>query len=78
MIAFVGYVNALVIETDILRELEGRMFSQRLIRHEDQTLINDITAEDEDEAAKRKKSEDELKSLKTILETLENGLADVK
>ncbi|KAF2815992.1 uncharacterized protein BDZ99DRAFT_565876 [Mytilinidion resinicola] len=78
MIAFVGYVNALVIEADILRELEGRIFSQRLMRHESQTLINEIAAEDEDEAEKRKKNKGELESLKSILKTLEEGLADKK
>ncbi|KAH8728540.1 P-loop containing nucleoside triphosphate hydrolase protein [Phaeosphaeriaceae sp. PMI808] len=78
MIAFIGYTNALVIEADILRELEGRIFSQRLIRNESQTLINEIAVEDEDEAAKRKESESELESLKSILKTLEESVAGKK
>ncbi|GME38177.1 uncharacterized protein BDZ99DRAFT_565876 [Neofusicoccum parvum] len=78
MIAFVGYVNALVIEADILRELESRIFSQRLIRYESQALINEIAAEDEDKAAKRKEKKQELESLKSILKTLEEGLTDKK
>lgn len=78
MIAFVGYVNALVIEADILRELESRIFSQKLIRYESQTLINEIAAEDKDKAAKRKEEKQELESLKSILKTLEEGLTDKK
>lgn len=74
MIAFVGYVNSLVIEADILRELEGSIFSARAMWDADQKLINELAAEDKSEVARRVKNKKELESLKKILKTLEEGL----
>jgi hypothetical protein len=74
MTAFVGYVNSLVIEIEILQELKNSILSPKSIRNADQVFINEIAAEDEKEVERREKNKRDLESLGQILNTLQVGL----
>jgi len=77
MVAFVGYVNSLVVESGILRQLPNAIFSQEGMLDANQETINDIAAEEEGEAKKREENERDLDTLRRILNMLE-GLEDGK
>lgn len=74
MVAFVGYVNSLVVESGILRQLPNAIFSQEGMLDAKQETINEIAAEEEGEAKKREENKRDLNTLKQILKTLEEGL----
>jgi hypothetical protein len=74
MVAFVGYVNSLVVESGILRQLPNAIFSQEGMLDASQETINEIAAEEEDEANEREENKRNLNTLRRILETLEGGL----
>jgi hypothetical protein len=78
MVAFVGYVNSLVVEIGILRELPHAIFSQDGMRDADQETINEVAAEEEGEGKKRGKNKQNLDTLRRILNMLEEGLEDGK
>lgn len=72
MIAFVGYVNSLVVQTHILDELpEGILCPQKVKNIEDDAVINEMTAEDKGAAEARERSRSQLGRLKDILAVLE-------
>ncbi|KAN0099166.1 P-loop containing nucleoside triphosphate hydrolase [Hyaloscypha variabilis] len=74
MVAFVGYVNSLVVESNILRQLPNAIFSQERMLDANQETINEIAAEEEGEAKEREENKQNLNTLKQILDTLEEGL----
>jgi hypothetical protein len=78
MVAFVGYVNSLVVESGILRQLPNAIFSQEGMLDANQETINEIAAEGEGEAKKREKNKRNLDTLRRILNILEEGLKDGK
>jgi len=74
MVAFVGFVNSLVVESGILRQLPNAIFSQEGMLDANQETINEIAAEEEGEAKEREENKQNLNTLKQILDTLEEGL----
>lgn len=77
MVAFVGYVNSLVVESGILRELPDAIFCQKLILDAEQNIIDDIAAEEGD-PEKREQNKRDFASLKRVLKALEEGLENAK
>ena len=73
MLAFLGYVNSLVVQTCILRRLPNAIFSQGGMVDESQEKINEIAAEDEDDVQKREQNERNLNGLKQVLERLKTS-----
>jgi hypothetical protein len=78
MVAFVGYVNSLVVESGILRQLPNAIFSQEGMLDANQETINEIAAEEEGEAKKLEKNKRNLDTLRRILNMLLEGLEDGK
>ena len=78
MVAFVGYVNSLVVESGILRKLPNAIFSQEVMLDANQETINEIAAEGEGEAKKREENKQNLDTLRRTLKMLEEGLEDKK
>ncbi|PMD53355.1 P-loop containing nucleoside triphosphate hydrolase protein [Hyaloscypha bicolor E] len=74
MVAFVGYVNSLVVESGILRQLPNAIFSQEGMLDANQETINEIAAEEEGEAKQREEDKRNLNTLRRILKILEEGL----
>lgn len=75
IVPFVGYVNSLVVESGLMQELPNAIFSEQLMRYEEQRIIDRVAGEKEADARKREKNTRVLKSLKDILKTLEYSLA---
>ncbi|KAK3933972.1 hypothetical protein QBC46DRAFT_92488 [Diplogelasinospora grovesii] len=71
MTAFVGYVNALVVENGILDELPKAILTQKHIMDADASVLEKIAGEKPSEARQREKDNRELEVLKKALETLE-------
>lgn len=72
MVAFVAYVNALVVENVMVRKLPATIFNQESIKQADQEVINEIVAEDEDKSRKREQNREILDRLKEYLAELDN------
>ncbi|KAF3912441.1 hypothetical protein ABW20_dc0102752 [Dactylellina cionopaga] len=70
MMSFVGYVNSMVVENGILRELPKAIFTQEHIRDEKAVMIEKVAGEREDIAKKRERDEQDLQTLKGLLGTL--------
>lgn len=70
MTAFVGYVNALVVENGILNNLPKVILTQKQIMHEDGPVLARIAGEKLSETRQREKINCELETLKKVLETL--------
>ncbi|KAK5655661.1 hypothetical protein OQA88_5594 [Cercophora sp. LCS_1] len=70
MMAFVGYVNSLVVESGILYELPNVILTQHRILVEDAAKIDMIAGEKASDARERERDQADLKTLKVILETL--------
>ncbi|KAF3204525.1 hypothetical protein TWF192_003687 [Orbilia oligospora] len=66
MMAFVGYVNSLVVENGILRELPKAILTQTLVINENADLVDRVVAQPDGEA----KRVQDLQILKTVLEML--------
>ncbi|KAF3196056.1 hypothetical protein TWF225_000406 [Orbilia oligospora] len=66
MMAFVGYVNSLVVENGILRELPKAILTQTLVIEENTDLVDKVIRQPEGEA---KRAQD-LQTLKNVLEIL--------
>lgn len=64
-------MNALVVENGILRKLPGSIFSQDSMQNADQPMIDEIAAEDKDEAMKREENKGSLDVLQRNLKILE-------
>ena len=75
MLAFTGYVNALVVDKCILRQLETAVFSQAIVYKVTQDKINKITAEDRGEVERREQNKKDCDAMKQHLEVLERGLS---
>jgi len=71
MLAFTGYVNALVVDKCILRQLETAVFGQAILDKVTQDKIDKITAEDKGEVERREQNKKDRDALKRILEVLE-------
>ena len=71
MLSFTGYVNALVVDKCILRQLETAVFVQAILNNETQDKINKITAEDKGEVERREQNKKDRDALKRLLKVLE-------
>jgi hypothetical protein len=79
MVAFVGYVNALVVENGILNELPSAILTQDRIVNAEAALLEKIAGERRSETLQREKDKGELKALEIALGTLRSyndGLLD--
>lgn len=74
MMSFVGYVNSLVVESGILRELPEVVLTQGRILREDAAVIEMIAGERPSDARKRERDEADLQTLCKVLETLRASL----
>ncbi|EAQ91194.1 hypothetical protein CHGG_03129 [Chaetomium globosum CBS 148.51] len=70
MMAFVGYVNALVVENGILNELPSAILTQAHIVEAEASLLEKIAGERPSDAMQREKDKGELAALKEALKTL--------
>ena len=73
MIAFVGYVNTLVVEDGILRKLHRAILTQNEIRCADQELIDRIAPEDSRELDQQKQNKIALNILQNVLNVLDKS-----
>ncbi|PVI01649.1 P-loop containing nucleoside triphosphate hydrolase protein [Periconia macrospinosa] len=71
MFSFTGYVNALVVDKCILRQLETALFSHAILDEVEQAKINKITAEEKLELEKRERNMKDCSNLKQQLEVLQ-------
>ncbi|KAK2686844.1 hypothetical protein QWA68_014729 [Fusarium oxysporum] len=71
LVAFVGYVNALVIENALVKKLPGSIFCQELILKADNETIDKIAAERESDVRRREQDQMELAELREIVRVLE-------
>lgn len=71
MLAFTGYVNTLVVDKCILRQLETAVFSQAILDKVTQDKVDKITAEDRGEVERREQNKKNCDALKQLLEVLE-------
>jgi hypothetical protein len=74
MVAFVGYVNSLVVENGILHELPDALLTAQIIMGTDEEKIQEIAGEKEADVQARLQNEQNLKELTRILETLKRQL----
>lgn len=72
MIAFVGYVNSLVVDEGLLGELPDSVFTQQIIMNTDDVTINNIAAESPRVAEQRAELQAELDVLKSVYEVAQN------
>ncbi|KAF2012834.1 P-loop containing nucleoside triphosphate hydrolase protein [Aaosphaeria arxii CBS 175.79] len=73
MLAFTGYVNALVVDKCILKQLETAVFGQAILDKVTQKKINKITAEDKSEVERRAQKKKDCDALEQLLEVLERN-----
>ncbi|KAM6485696.1 P-loop containing nucleoside triphosphate hydrolase protein [Trichoderma sp. SZMC 28011] len=72
MIAFVGYVNSLVVDEGLLGELPDSVFTQQIIMNTDDVTINNIAAESPRVAEQRAELQAELDVLKSVYEVAQH------
>ncbi|KAL6812280.1 P-loop containing nucleoside triphosphate hydrolase protein [Trichoderma camerunense] len=72
MIAFVGYVNSLVVDEGLLGELADSVFTQQIIMNTDDVTINKIAAENPRIVEQRAKLQAELDVLKSVYEVAQD------
>ncbi|KAK0625863.1 P-loop containing nucleoside triphosphate hydrolase protein [Immersiella caudata] len=72
LVSFVGYVNALVVESGILRELPTAIFTPVIVMLQDDDVITSIAGEREGDAKRRERDQRDLEELCLVMETLEN------
>lgn len=66
-----GYVNALVVESGILRELPRVIFTPEIIIELEEDLVNDIAGEKEADVKRRERDERNLEELREVMTTLQ-------
>jgi hypothetical protein len=74
-------VASLVVERKIVARLSQKVLSMKLIRDEDESVIEEIAGERPEDAKKRRDVEGDLKIMREVLETMEQYLTishDVK
>ena len=76
MISFVGYVNSLVVESEILQELPTAVLTQDRIHAETADVIEATAGEKPTDARKREQDENDLKILERVLATLKESLTE--
>lgn len=72
MVAFVGYVNALVVENGILNELPSAILTQAHIVEAEPPLLEKIAGEKPADVMQREKDKGELAALEKALKTLKS------
>ncbi|KAK3296515.1 P-loop containing nucleoside triphosphate hydrolase protein [Chaetomium fimeti] len=75
LVSFVGYVNALVVESGILRELPTAIFTPDIVMLESDNMINDIAGEKDTDAKRRERDERDLEELQAVMDVLENHMS---
>ncbi len=70
MVAFVGYVNALVVENGILQELPRAILTQDYIMTREESVLDKIAGERPSEARQREEAAAELAALEEAERTL--------
>lgn len=68
--SFVGFVNSLVVESGILRELPEALLTPERINCEDAATIEMVAGERPSDARKRQRDEEDLALLRKVLKTL--------
>lgn len=74
MLAFIGYVNALVIGRRIVQQLPDTILTHELMRRLDAQTVERITGEKPELVCKRKQAEQDLQALQEIADTLTSFL----
>ncbi|KAK4442178.1 P-loop containing nucleoside triphosphate hydrolase protein [Podospora aff. communis PSN243] len=72
LVSFVGYINALVVESGILRELPTVIFTPIIVMLQNDDMINSIAGEKEGDAKRRERDQRDLEELRAVMETLEH------
>jgi len=70
MVSFVGYVNSLIVENNIMRKLPDAIFTQKIIFDANEQVLMGIAGEKTTDTVEREKKVCSLKELNEILEIL--------